>query len=277
MGLVYFESALIHTTLLIKGIATRDPMISILTTYQHAFKLLNKSFIAILPFAIVYVAIDLSLDALLTFSVPEIDPSITNNLKVFAYPIVTALFSILLFSCIIYGIYIKQHNLPFHYAPICLTACKQFWKVVASLIILLLPIIMMSLALNFISGIFETLGTSDEQEINLMAVVMMILLGLFCLATIAWLLICIYFYIAPLLIVAKNETVLNSLKHSWHLVRGHWFRTFAILFLLVLVTALLKILLYLFLGPLSDVIISVVILPLNAALMITHYDNLQNP
>lgn len=246
----------------------------IASTYSHAFKLFINSFVAVLPFAIVYIIIDLFLEALVSMTLPKIDPSYADHLSI-VYLLIITLISIWIFSCILLGIYQKHHQLPFRYTSICLISIQKFFKIVVAMIILLLPIILMSLMLHFISGIFETLAQPDAQELNLMSIMMIIFLALFCICMIAWLLICIYFYVTPLLIMTKSEKVINSIKHSRKLIKGYWCNTFFLLFLFVFITALLQIGLFIVIGPLSEVLISIFMLPFSAALMIVHHDKLE--
>lgn len=246
----------------------------IASTYSQAFKLFTNSFVAILPFAVVYIIIDISLEALVSMILPKIDNSYADQLSM-VYLLIIALISIWIFSCILLGMYQKHHQLPFRYTSICLISIQKFLKLVVAIIIILLPIILMSLILHFISGIFETLAQPDDHELNLMTLMMIIFLALFSISMIAWFLICIFFYVTPLLILIKNEKVIDSIKHSRKLIKDFWCNTLLLLFLFVFVTALLQIALFLVIGPLSEVLISIYMLPFSAALMIAHHDKLE--
>ncbi len=246
----------------------------IASTYSLAFKLFANSFLAVLPFAFVYIIVDLSLEALVSIMLPKIDTNYADHLSVI-YFLVIALITIWIFSCILIGMYQKHHQLPFRYTSICLTSIQKFLKIVTAIIIIMIPIILMSLLLHFISGILETLAQPNDQELNLIAIIMIIFLALFCICMITWSLICIYFYLIPLLIMIKNEKVIDSIKQSRNLTKNFWLNTFLLLFLFVFITALLQIALFLVIGPLSEVLISIFILPFSAALMIIHHEKLE--
>ncbi len=247
---------------------------SISSTYASTFKLFASSFLSILPLALAYVALDLLLMSLFDYSKNFLEPEQSHYLDLIAYPVLIILLSILLFSCILYGTYQKHRQVKFSYNKVCLSGLKYFLPITGALLILTLPFVAMSIILNYISDLFATLSPSDPNEINLLLIIMSIILALFFIAMITWLIMCFYFYVTPVLIAIKNEGVISSLKLSWKLVRGHWFKTFFLLFLLVALITILQIVLFMFVGHLSGLMISLVILPLHAALMIIHYENL---
>ncbi|MBS0287066.1 MAG: hypothetical protein JSR17_07210 [Proteobacteria bacterium] len=244
---------------------------SVVNIYANAFKLLTKSFLSVLPFSLLYIMIEYLINKYIPFTLTETGEPLSS----FANPLLSLLIMLLCFNCILYGIYQKHHQLKFNYVHVILNGLYRFFPALTALFLILLPIIVISIALNYISGIFETLSITDSSKLHFMAIVMIGILFLFFIGMITWLIMSLYFYTTPVIVVIKKETAINGLKHSWQLLHGHWFRTFLIVFMLIVASTLLQMGLFLLIGNLSAQLIELIMLPLVACVMILYHEQLE--
>ncbi len=243
---------------------------SITSTYSRAFKLYGKSFIDILPLVIVYV--------LLMYLIDRFFPIVTTQPQAFSWNFILNIVlqmvnSLVFFSCILYGVNQKHNSLPVNYVDVLKNGGQRSLPVLLSGLILMIPPIIISFVFGFISGYAS--ASSTGTEIDLMKVISFIFIIIAFIVLIAWAIMTLYFYVSSVQIVIRGANAIDGLKQSWKLVRGHWWKTFFILLIIMLAAGLLNFGLMMLVGPLGKEIVSLIIYPLGAALMLIYNEDLE--
>ncbi|MGD9593048.1 MAG: hypothetical protein AB7V32_11055 [Candidatus Berkiella sp.] len=248
--------------------------LSITSICEQTVKLFYQSFPTVFPITLVYILLELGLNAL-SHRAAIFNPNYAKDILFIIYLIAQSLLLVLFFIFILYSIHLIHHKHTINYLKICKSCIKSYLKVIAALVVILAPILLMGLLLHFISGIFETLAPTDENMMHLLSIIMMIILIAFSIGMTVWLLMSIHFLFMPLLIVINNERVIDSLKQSWGMLRGNWLKTFCLLFILVSITTVVQLVISVVFGKYSETLISILMLPLSAAFMIVYYENIK--
>ncbi len=244
---------------------------SITNIYSRAFQLYGKSYIDVLPLVIVYVLFMYLIDRFLPITPAQAQP--------FAWAFVLNIVlqmvnSLVFFSCILYGVNQKYNNLPFNYADVIQKGGQRSLPVLLSAVILMIPPIIMSFILGFISG-FASAASKGSPEIDLLKIISVIFVIIAIVVVIAWVIMTLYFYVSSAQIVLRGANAVDGLRQSWKLVRGHWWKTFAILLIVMLAVGLLNFLLIMLIGPLAKQIASLIVYPLGAAVMLVYNESLE--
>ncbi|MBS0288827.1 MAG: hypothetical protein JSS07_02160 [Proteobacteria bacterium] len=238
---------------------------SIFTTYKRTFNLYFNSYIQILPF--------LLLGAICEFAIYRYIP------KENAASLIDLFLRVFIYLFVVFGVYVIHQKQSFNLMQVISNSLKRFFPYLFSSILLLTPIILIVLIMMGLSYIGENkasdLGkiaagmTSKAHMVEILLLVVIVL-------TFIYALIMIYFWPSAALIINKGKGAISGLKASWHLVRGHWWSTFGVLFVYSLIAMVVFYILTALLSPVLVNILSMLILTsFGAALMIIYTEHLE--
>ena len=233
---------------------------SIISTYHDTFKLFAKVFIPVLPFTLLLVIAEhFYNDYQQQFlsgiqSGQEINYSLMFAVYVSYYIIYTLLFSIAL-----YGIAQYKKTNSYDYPQALEKGAARTPALLLSVIILVGPLILLML------GLFLAINPVMEGILALLLTVVCI----------GFLIIFIYCYVASALIVVRGHSAINGLSHSLKMTKGHWWKTFVLLVIMIILTVLIVLGLQQVTPEYADEIIMIFIFPLSCTLMLTHMENLE--
>jgi hypothetical protein len=143
--------------------------------------------------------------------------------------------------------------------------------VILALLIMISPIIIVGFIAGFIEAYLPDIGSLAGLG-KLLLVSLYIICFFVALATAVF---CIYFYVTTLLIVVKKASALEGLKQSWKLIRGHWFKTFALLLIIIILSLVLNFALLKVVGSVSKELVNVLLYPFGGALMVIYLEHLE--
>ncbi len=241
---------------------------SITTTYMRAFALYFKSYLPVLPFTLMAVILAFFINEILPIPIGTAHLNGTQYANLALQLIVSLLF----FSLILYGCYLKQNNLKFDYLDIFITVIKHLASVVLSFILIILPMLICFFISSELIGPTPHPGdpVSSAAAIYLIAFSILILI-----VAIATIIFACYFYVSTFEIVVKGKGPIGGLVRSWQLIRGHWFKTFFILVLFIVPIMVLSFILVSLIGNIAGPLINLVFYPFGTSLMVIFHEQLE--
>jgi hypothetical protein len=240
---------------------------SIISTYQRVGKLYAKGYVDVLPFTLLFVILEYVIDKGLPLPIPQQ----SFNAHFLANTLLQFFVSLLFFNFILYGMFQKHHNLKFDYVDVLQRGVMRLLPVILALLMMISPIIIIGFMAGFIDAFIADISSLAGLGKILMACFYIICLFI----SLATAVFCIYFYVSTLLIVVKKTSALEGLKQSWKLIRGHWFKTFGLLLIIIILSLLLNFILHKVVGSVSKELVNVLLYPLGGALMVIYYEHLE--
>lgn len=228
---------------------------NIKSTYEKAFKLYKDTYIEMLPIVLLLVMSEYFLNRY--FQPIEKLPLNERILAMCLDSFVNAFF----LSIVLWGMFQRSHHQNGGYLKMILEGGKRSLAIFASVLIIAAPIIF-TFVVMFLLFKDETLTPAILFLSLFVPLMYVIIVG-------------VYFYIAPVLIVNKKYNAIDGLKKSWAMVRNNWMATFQTVFIMVLIMALVQFVFFLLVGVYSQMMASLVTFSMWCALMITHYENLE--
>ncbi|MFI4937983.1 MAG: hypothetical protein ACHQJ6_05675 [Candidatus Berkiellales bacterium] len=171
----------------------------------------------------------------------------------------------LLFSVALYFMYQRYHQQAVDYGQALMKGGLQVPQVILASLMVYIPIIIAFLIFVLPYLFSPTLTSGFYVNVSFFAVVVLVVVP-----------ILLYFYVSPVLIVAKAKNALEGIKQSWELTRGYWLKTFYLLAIFGTFTALISWVLSKLYAGFTPEIMTIISFPLNISLMIIHCDNLEN-
>lgn len=249
---------------------------SIIDTYQNTLSLYGKTFISVLPFALLMgLAEHFYSDAVRLFLAPEHPALSTHEWLTFSgYVFIYFVIYCLFFSIVIYGINQVKHQQPFEYDKALRNGSARAIQLFLSILILLSPFTVFIVGSLLVES--ALLGYGIEESGDVMTVLTGFYFLLLLVVSIATFVFAIYFYVSSTLIVNYGYNAWNGLKQSWKITKGHWFTTFILLTILALSLYAVSWVLGKVVGDYSDELITILSFSLGISLIVTHFENLNH-
>lgn len=247
---------------------------SIMNTYQNALSLYSKTFISVLPFALLLgLAEHFYSDAFQLSLAPEHPPLLPHEWLMFGgYIFVYLVIYCLFFSIVIYGINQVKHQQPFSYEKAFRNGSARAIQLFLSILILLSPIAVFMIGSLLIGSALQGYGFGKSS--SLMQLLTTVYYLSFVAVSIATFFFVIYVYVSSTLIVNYGYNAWDGLKQSWKITKNHWFKTFVLIAILGLCLSLVSWALGKVVGNYSDEIVTILSFSFGVSLIVTHFENL---
>lgn len=238
---------------------------SIITTYCRVFKLYKETYIELLPFAL--------LEVVGQFFISKVLPlgKHTPHFETFLHLSLQSILSCVLYSFVIYGLFVRYQQEPFNYLQIVKKGIVRVIPLLLSGIILVLPIIIL---FSLIVAGEKALKTSTPSSAHFVSAAGYVITAfILCFYAI---IILTYSYVVGVLVVIRNTGAWEGIKRSWMLVKGHWWYTFGLMVVLMVILGVCSwVLRKLINDNIAAAIVTLFSFSLGPCLMLIHCENLE--
>jgi hypothetical protein len=197
-------------------------------SFSLVFQLLITTVIASLPLNILYFIVQKVTEQNVTEYAPVPMLTLFLNASIYALQI---LIIFVAFNAAISGVYNQYHQQRFDFMRSIINGIKRIPSMLSYLTIYILPLLLlyMTLGIVIVQGYGSNLPAwGDKAIIAWCALLLMVNV-----------VILIYTFVAPILIISKNVSGWSAIYQSCRLIKGHWWKTLAFVLLAGLIFGLL--------------------------------------